>query len=154
VWDPTTILKGIDTTTSVVKALQSLVKGSRGVKRALLLELQSNIQLILLYAEGTVAIDKLIRKLDVSHCKAALESNFNFSSLKRGRVREALTEGTAQFKPYIGWTTEQLFSSIYLKLKELQSIVDIDSDGKQFRKGVRLLNALKLMLLLLKHLKS
>lgn len=153
-WDPTTILKGIDTTTSVVKALQSLVKGSRGVKRALLLELQSNIQLILLYTEGTVPIDKLIRKLDVSHCKAALESNFNFSSLKRGRVREALTEGAAQFKPYVGWTTEQLFSSIYLKLKELQSIVDIDSDGKQFRKGVRLLNALKLMLLLLKHLKS
>lgn len=153
-WDPTTILKGIDTTTSVVKALQSLVKGSRGVKRALLLELQSNIQLILLYTEGAVPIDKLIRKLDVSQCKSALESNFNFASLKRGRVSETLTRGVTQFRPYVGWTTEQLFSNIYLKIRELQSIVEIDSDGKQFRKGVRLLNTLKLMLLLLKHLKS
>jgi hypothetical protein len=154
VWEPTTIFKGIDTTTSLVKALQSLLKGSRGVKRALLLELQSNIQLILLYREGAVAVDKLIRKLDVSHCRAALESNFNFASLKRGRVSEALTQGVAQFRPYVGWTTEQLFSNIYLKITELQSIVDMDSDGKQLRKGVRLLNAFKLMLLLLKHLKS
>jgi hypothetical protein len=152
-WDPATIFKGIDTTTSVVKALKSLLKGSRGVKRALLLELQGNIQLILLYREGQVAIDKLIRRLDVSHCKSALESNFNFASLKRGRVNEALTQGVAQFRPYVGWTTEQLFSNIYLKITELQNIVDMDGDG-QLRKGVRLLNALKLMLLLLKHLKS
>jgi len=154
VWDPATIFKGVDTTTSVVKALQSLLKGSRGIKRALLLELQNNIQLVLLYREGQVPMDKLIRKLNVSHCKAALESNFNFASLKRGHVSETLTQGVAQFRPYVGWTTEQLFSNIYLKTTELQSIVDIDSDGKQFRKGVRLLNVLKLMLLLLKHLKS
>ena len=153
-WDPTTIFKGIDTTTSVVRALQSLLKGSRGLKRALLLELQKNIQLILLYREGEVPIDKLIRKLDVSHCKAALESNFNFTSLKRGRVSKALTQGVAQFRPYVGWTTEQLFSNIYLKITELQTIVDMGGDGKQLRKGVRLLNALKLMLLLLRHLKS
>jgi hypothetical protein len=153
VWDPTTIFKGIDTTTSVVKALRSLLKGSRGIRRALLLELQNNIQLVLLYREGQVPIDKLIRKLDVSHCKAALQSDFNFASLKRGRVSEALTQGVAQFRPYIGWTTEQLFSNIYLKITELQNIVDIDSEGKQFRKGVRLLNVLKVMLLLLKHLK-
>ena len=153
-WDPATIFKGIDTTTSVVKALRSLLKGSRGVKRALLLELQSNIQVILLSREGEVPIDRLIRKLDVSHCKAALESNFNFASLKHARVSEALTQGMAQFRPYVGWTTEQLFSSIYLKVTELRNIADMNSDGKQFRKGVRLLNALKLMLLLLKHLKS
>jgi hypothetical protein len=153
VWDPTTIFKGIDTTTSVVKALRSLLKGSRGIRRALLLELQNNIQLVLLYREGQVPIDKLIRKLDVSHCKAALQSDFNFASLKRGRVSEALTQGVAQFGPYVGWTTEQLFSNIYLKITELQNIVDIDSEGKQFRKGVRLLNVLKVMLLLLKHLK-
>jgi hypothetical protein len=108
----------------------------------------------MLYREGQVPIDKLIRKLDVSHCKAALESNFNFASLKRGRVSETLARGVGQFQPYVGWTTEQLFSNIYLKITELQSIVDMDNDGKQFRKGVRLLNVLKLMLLLLKHLKS
>ncbi len=47
-----------------------------------------------------------------------------------------------------------MFTSIYLKIKELQHIVEIDSENKRFRKNVRLLNVLKLMLLLLQHLKS
>lgn len=153
-WDVTSILKGLDTATSVARALRSLVKGTKGLKRRLLLELQANIQLIALYTQGSVAIDKIIRKLDVTHCRAALESDFNFNSLKRGRVSKTLVRRLPQFEPYVGWTTEQLFTNIYLKITELQHIVDIDRDNKRYRKNVRLLNVLKLMLLLLEHLKS
>lgn len=152
--DPTIILKGISTTASVVNTLNSLIKGTKGVKRSLLIELQSNVQLISLYIEGDAPIDKVISKLDASRCKAALESNFNFNSLKRGRVSKAATEGVPQYKAYVGWTTEQLFSNIYLKIRELQNIVDIDPDNKKFRKSVRLINVLKLMLLLSKHLRA
>lgn len=154
VWDATSILKGIDTATSVAQALRSLVKGTKGLKRRLLLELQANIQLISLYTQGSAPIDKIIRKLDVTHCRAALESDFNFKSLKRERVSKALARRLPQFEAYVGWNTEQLFTNIYLKIKELQHIVDIDSDNKRYRKNVRLLNVLKLMLLLLEHLKS
>lgn len=153
-WDATSILKGIDTATSVAQTLRSLVKGTKGLKRRLLLELQANIQLISLYTQGSVPIDKVIRKLEVTHCRAALESDFNFNSLKRGRVSKTLARRLPQFEPYVGWTTEQLFTNIYLKIRELQHIVEIDSDNKRFRKNVRLLNVLKLMLLLLQHLKS
>ncbi len=111
--------------------------------------------MIALYTQGSgAAIDKIIRKLDVSHCRVALESDFNFNSLKRGRVSKTLVRRLPQFEPYVGWTTEQLFTNIYLKITELQHIVDIDSDNKRYRKNVRLLNVLKLMLLLLAHLKS
>ena len=154
VWDASTILKGIDTATSVAQTLRSLVKGTRGLKRRLLLELQANIQLILLYTQGSAPIDKVIRKLEIAHCQAALESDFNFKSLKRGRVSKAVGQQLPQFKPYVGWTTEQLFTSIYLKIKELQHIVEIDSDNTRFRKNVRLQNVLKLLLVLLQHLKS
>lgn len=154
VWDATSILKGIDTAASVAQALRSLVKGTKGLKRGLLLELQANIQLISLYAQGSAPIDKIIRKLDVTQCRAALESDFNFNSLKRGRVSKTLAGQAPQFAPYVGWTTEQLFTNIYLKIRELQHIVEIDSGNKRFRKNVRLLNVFKLMLLLLQHLKA
>jgi hypothetical protein len=152
--DASTVFKGITTAASVVSALRPLIKSSRGIKRGLLMELQSNIQLIFLYTEGGLPIDSVIRKLDTSRCKAALESDFNFSLLKRAAVSRSLAHGVAQFKPYIGWTTEQLFSAIYLKISELQHIVEIDPNNKQFRKGVRLLNVFKLMLLLLRHLRT
>ncbi len=152
--DSTTILRGITTTTAVINTLKSLTKGTRGTKRGLVIELHSNIRLILLYAEGGAPIDKVIGKLDVSKCKAALESDFNFNSLKRGRVSKPAAKDVAQYKAYVGWTTEQLFSNIYLKITDLQNIVDIDPGNRRFRKSVRLLNVLKLMILLLRHLKS
>lgn len=152
--DSATILKGISTTASVINTLNALIKGTKGDKRALLLELQGNIRLMVLYVDGGAPIDKVIKKLDVSRCKAALESNFKFNSLKRGKVSRAATKGVPQYKAFVGWTTEQLFSSIYLKIRDLQNIVEIDPANKRFRKNVRLLNVLKLMLLLLRHLRS
>lgn len=153
-FDSATILKGITTTASVINTLNSVIKRTKGVKRALLLELHSNIRLIFLYRDEGVPIDKVIKKLDVSRCKAALESNFNFKSLKRGRVSKTITEDVPQYKAYVGWTTERLFSSIYLKINGLQDIVELDPDNKRVRKSVRLLNVLKLLILLLRHLKS
>lgn len=153
-FDPVTIFKGISTTTAIVSILNSLIRGTKGIKRGLLIELQSNIHLIMLYTEGGAPIDKVIDKLDVAKCKAALESNFNFSSLRKGRVSKAVAKALPQYRAYVGWTTEQLFSNIYLKVRQLQHIVDIDADNKKFRKSVRLINILKVMLLLLKHIKS
>ncbi|MFQ5936068.1 MAG: hypothetical protein ACE5LB_06650 [Acidiferrobacterales bacterium] len=152
--DSTTVLKGIATTTTVINTLNSLVKGTKGVKRALLLELQSNIQLILLYRDDDAPIDKVINKLEISQCKAALESNFNFNSLKRTRVSKSVAKVSSEYGHYVGWTTEQLFANIYLRTKNLQNLVDVDPTNRKFRKRVRLINILKLMLLLLRHLKS
>ncbi len=152
--DPGTVLRGASATAAVIDTLRALVKGTRGTKRVLLLELEHNIRLILLYARGGAPIDKIIKKLEVARCQAALESDFSFKSVKRGRVSKATAADAAQLQPYVGWTTERLFASVYLKVRELQTIVEIDSGNAHFRKSVRLLNVLKLMLLLLRHLRS
>lgn len=152
--DPATLLRGVSTTTAVVDTVRSLLRGTKGTKRALLLELEHNIGLILLCVRGGAAIDRVIKKLEISRCQAALESDFNFGSLKRGKVSKHAVGDAPQLRPYVGWTTEQLFTRIYLKVRELQSIVEIDGDDAGFRKNVRLLNVLKLMLLLLRHLRS
>lgn len=152
--EPGTILTGISTTASVLKILDSLIKRTRGRKRALLIELRSNIQLIDLYTEGDLPIDKVVARLETSHIRTALESNFNFNSLKRGKLKRSTTGNVPQFRRYAGWTTERLFSNIYLKIKGLQTIIEIDPDNERFRKSVRLINIRKLMLLLLKHIQS
>jgi hypothetical protein len=54
----------------------------------------------------------------------------------------------------VGWSTERLFSNIYVKIKDLQTIVRMDPENKKIRKGVRLINILKLMLLLMKHINA
>jgi hypothetical protein len=148
------ILTIISTTASVLPTLDRLIKGTRGRKRALLLELRNDIQLIGLYTESDSPIDKVIARLEIKHMEAALESDFNFGSLKKGKLRESTVGDVVQHRPYVGWTTEQLFSSIYLKIKQLQTIVEIDPDNKRFRKSVRLINIRKLMILLLKHIVS
>jgi hypothetical protein len=152
--EPGVILTAVSTTASVLKTLDSLIKGTRGRKRSLLLELRRNIGLISLYTEGNSPIDSVIAKLEAKHLEAALESDFNFNSLKAGKVKKSTAGDTPQYERYIGWTTEHLFSSVYLRIKELQTIVEIDAYNKQYRKSVRLLNIRKLMVLLMKHIRS
>jgi hypothetical protein len=86
--------------------------------------------------------------------KAALESGFNFNSLKKGKVREVVAGDQPQYQQYVGWSTEKLFSNIYVKIKDLQTIVRMDPHNERIRKGVRLINVLKLMLLLMKHINA
>ena len=62
------------------------------------------------------------------------------------------TGGVAFYQAYIGWTTEQLFENIYLKIVELKDIAKMDSDNPNIRKKVRLLNVLKMIKLLLVHI--
>ena len=112
------------------------------------------IQVLGLHTEGDSPIDKVIARLEIKHMDAALESDFNFGSLKRGKLKQSTVGEVPQHRPYVGWTTEHLFSSIYLKIKQLQTIVEIDPDNERFRKSVRLINIRKLMILLLKHIVS
>lgn len=147
------ILSGLSKTASVLQVLDELIKRTRRTKRALLLELRRNIGLIGLYTEGDAPIDKVIAKLETKQMRAALESGFNFKSLKKGGIKKSTAGDVPQDKRYVGWTTERLFTSIYLRIKELQTIVEIDPDNEKFRKSVRLLNIRKLIILLLKHVK-
>jgi hypothetical protein len=148
------ILESIFHIPDLLKFLEGLIKRSRGTKRALLIELRGNIQLVDLYIEGDPPIDKIITHLETRHMKSALESGFNFNALKQGGLRQSTIGDVPQFAAYLGWSTEDLFSSIYLKIIELQRIVQIDTNNPSYRKSVRLHNIGKLMLLLLKHIRS
>jgi hypothetical protein len=144
----------ISSADSVLGTTNAWVRGTRGWKRKLQLELLSNIELVFSYVKYDLPVDDVIANLRTGNMKAALESGFNFSSLKRGRVTRDVAGGQAQYQQYVGWSTERLFSNICVKIRDLQTIVKMDPDNEKIRKSVRVINILKLMLLLMKHINS
>lgn len=145
---------GLSTTASVASTFQSLLKNTRGTQRALLLELQKNINLLNLFVDDTSRTHTIIKKLNVAEYEKAVKSDFNFKDLKKTRVSGRLVKNIKSLQIYAGWQTEQLFENIDLKIHQLKSIIDIDPDNKNFRLSVRLKNLHKIMILLLKHIKS
>jgi hypothetical protein len=138
----------------ILKTIRSWVKGTTGWKQKLLVELQRNVELIFSYGRYNLPIDKVIANLQTMQIEAALESDFDLNSLKKGAVTEHTAGKEPQYQQYVKWTTERLFSNIYVKIKDLQTIVEIDPHNESIRKRVRLINILKLTLLLLKHINS
>ncbi len=149
-----TLSQLVSSVDSVLETINAWVRGTRGWKRRLQLELLSNIELVFSYAKYDLPVDDVIANLQTENMKAALESGFNFNSLKRGKLKGDVAGDQPQYQQYVGWSTERLFSNIYVKIKDLQTIVRMDPDNEKIRKGVRLTNILKLMLLLMKHINA
>ncbi len=149
--DPATAIGAISPTVEVIRLLADLLKGQRGTKRKLLLELQRNLELISLHTEGETPIEKVIPKLQTREFEQALNQNYNFANLQKGKIGEKVIE-TPFERQYLGWTTEALISNIFLKIKTLQDILEIDPQNQEYRKSVRLINIRKMIILLLKHI--
>jgi hypothetical protein len=147
----TDLIKIVD---SVLDTIRSWVQESTGTKRMLLLELESNIELILSYGRSDLPINSVIAKLETKEMEEALKSGFDVNSLKRSKVSQEIVGEQSQYKRYVGWTTERLFSNIVVKIRDLKTAVEMDPENVKIRKRVRLINILKLMLLLTKHINS
>ena len=135
----------------VTRAIADAVNRARGQKRRMLLELQSNIELIYSYGRYDLPIDEVILGLETDAMRDALESGYRFQALQRAEVSHETAGKEPQYQQYVGWSTEQLFSNIYVKVKDLRRIVQMDPSNKQIRKRVRLINVLKMMALVVKH---
>ena len=145
---------GLSSAATAAKTIQSLLKNTRGVQRSLLLELQKNMSLIYLFLGDERKLITIINKLDTRVYEEASKTDFDFSDIKKGKVSQRLIGEVKQLQPYVGWNTEQLFENIYLKIHQLKTITEIDPDANKFRLSVRLKNLHKMMVLLIKHVKS
>lgn len=153
--DPASVLGSLANLSSVLGAFDGLLKGARGTKRSLLLELEANLRLAQIGKQGNISAEKLIQRLQTKALQNAIaDDNFKFSSLKSGKVKKQLVGDAPQLQRYVGWTTEKLFLNIYLKIGDLQHIVELAPDADHFRVNVRLGNVFRLMLLLARHIRS
>ena len=144
---------GLSSATSVAKTVQSMVKNTRGTERMLLLELQKNISLLYMFIDEPEKYQAVINKLETRIYEDAVKSDFKFTALKKTRVSTRVVTNVKQLQSYVGWSTEQLFENIYLKIHSLKTIMEVDPKNNRFRVSVRLKNLHKVMILLLKHIK-
>jgi hypothetical protein len=136
----------------VLDKIDKVLKGTRGKKRGQLLEIKQNVITIELFSKNQAPIDRVIENLRIGKMEDALTTGYKFNRLNTDRVTRKETGGVAFYQAYIGWATEQLSETIYLKIVGLKDIVKMDSDNPNIRKNVRLLNVLKMIKLLLVHI--
>lgn len=139
--------------TPALKLLDDLLTRNKGRKRMLLLEMRKNL-LVIGYLDNEVHADTVIDKLQLRYLKGTLESNFDFRSfaILKHKLHKKTARNNPFFERYVGWTTEELFNTIYLKIDDLKTIISITPPPQDVDKIARLRNIHKLMTLLLFHL--
>lgn len=152
--DFTTAFQALTTTEKMVKTVDSVIKNAKGYKRALLRELKENLNLLLLVRNKHFSAGKVIPKLQTKNYLAASDAGFNFKLVKRAPLQGKTTRGVPQFKRYLNWSTERLFENIYLKINQLQSVIELGTDPSNFDLDIRVENLTRLMILLLNHIYS
>jgi hypothetical protein len=149
-----TAFEALSTTEKVANNISSVIKNSRGHKRAVLRELHENLDLLLMIREKSASLEKVIPKLSLKYYIAAADSGFNFKQIKRGSLKEKTTCGVRQFKKYIGWSTERLFENIYLKVKYLQNFLELKSDMSDINFEMRVEYLTRMMILFFQHIRT
>ena len=152
--DFTTAFQALSTTEKMVKTVDSVIKKTKGHKRALLRKLKKNLNLLLLVRNNHFSAGKVIPKLRTKNYLVASDAGFNFKLVKRSPLREKTIRGVPQFRRYLNWSTERLFENIYLKINQLQSIVELGNNPPNFDLSIRVENLTRLMILLLNHIYS
>jgi hypothetical protein len=152
--DPTSIAGALGALVKVLADLKPLLKRSRGTKRSLLLELQMNLRTIQVFLEGEVRAEDAVRKLETRVLKKALESGFDFASLKKGKVTPASLAGNRRAYHLAGWTTEQVLRHLYFKVHELEVAMSSPGQSRRTRKRARLLTVYSLLLAIHRHISS
>lgn len=112
----------------LAKTVDSVIKKSKGHKRAIVREMQENINLLILAKNQQLPVRKVIEKLERQNYLAAADAGFNFKLIKRSPLKNESIKNVPQFKRYVGWSTERLLENIYLKVKQLQDMAALDPD--------------------------
>ena len=146
------ILSVIELIPAFVDMINKQAENTKGLERSLILEMKANAELIQLHRDGEVTANEVIKQLEIDKLEKALGSDFKFTSIKRGKLKAKSTAGIAFFEKYIGWTTEELFENMYLKIKVLKKYLEMTPDNFRIRKDVRLINVLKLIKLIIIHI--
>jgi hypothetical protein len=146
------ILGVIEIIPAFVKMINKQAANTKGLERGLILEMKANAELIQVHRTNEVTADEVIKHFEIDKLEKALDSDFKFTSIKRGKVKAESTAGIPFFEKYIDWTTEELFENLYLKIKVLKKYLEMTPDNFRIRKDVRLINILKLIKLIIIHI--
>jgi hypothetical protein len=117
--------------------IRRAMRSTKGDKRALLEELKHNQSCCRLVLEKGVAAETAIPHFQSQVYDRLLQSDFDFNSLSRARIRLGSTE-IAQLGSYQGQRTAVLVERIYDRIKDMKRICVVAKDNPQVRWNVRM----------------
>lgn len=116
-----TWLSNILEISEIIKSLNTLISGNRAMKDALLRELKINLHAYKIAQENDlVDYDKLFDLLKNDKIIEARESQFVFSSIKTGKIKEHHIKDTRNQR-YVGKDVSWLFKNIDEKIEDLRN---------------------------------
>lgn len=139
------------------KDYRSLVKGTKGHKRMVLIELQQNMDLMLdHYQKKGGQLKKIIPILKTEALKEAMEQGFDFSKIKRGKIKQVHLPKSSYYKKYLGSDLENLFERSLNTIEGLRVMLKLDPqlENPKYRPSVRIRNLIKLQLLIIRFIKA
>ncbi len=149
-----TILKSLASAGSAIKELTAWRKRAKGGARLLIGELKDNLTYLDMVAEDSVPLGDVIKKISVAEYKRLSGTDYNFNTLKRGKISKYASLKGSDLYSWAGKNTGDLVESIYDKLNELKIRYPHVSKHERYRWSVRVNNIRKRIWLLLRHVRS
>jgi hypothetical protein len=141
---------------SVVAALRSEKKNTKGVVNAILAETEFNMSLILEHYANGVKEEQIIRQLRVVQLARALEGGFDFRRIRKGTVKASMIGHAGFFRSYVGRNCEHLMKSIRFHIDQIKLLPELYDlhDTSKVNARARLENLGKRYLLLTRFLQA
>ena len=83
-------------------------------------ELKDNLSYLDMVAEDDVPLGDVIRKISFSEYKRFEKADYNFATLKRGKITRYASLAGTELSSWAGKSTGELVESIYDKINELK----------------------------------
>ena len=142
---------------SAKDALQVLAewkRKSKGDARALIIEIEENFRYLRMVAFDEVPLSDVVESLAVDEYKRLAREGYNFNQLQKKKIKGDPSFEKSLLSSWVGKSTEELIDSIYSKITDLRILYPHNKTNKKYRWGVRVKNIIKLIWLLLRHVRT
>jgi len=151
-----TLFSTLGSAASTAKAFQELLVGRKGEVRLLLEELKKNATLCWLVVDRQVEPQKVILQFETKVYDSLLAKDYNFNALspRRRKIEGSASLAGSDLASFVGRDVAFVVENLYDRIKEMQTIFQVDPGNARIDWGRRVLNLHKRILLLMLHLRG
>jgi len=113
-------------TAGLLKDLRAEKRKARGVKNAILSEIEFNATLIFEhYARRGVRPSRIVRALRCRHLADAIDSGFDFTKIRKGTIDRGITGSAGFYRNYAGLDCEEFLKNIRQATDDLKALPEL-----------------------------
>ncbi len=144
-----------DVLTKLVSAAVDLdghLARSRGAGNGLLMEMKRNLQVLTLWSRDAIDLKDAVKKLECGRFETAVAGGHDLQKICRGTIRSTHVDDIPMLRHYTGKPTSSLLEELYLKIHELQTLIDVGPGRRRVDLRARLINVMKRLTVVLRSL--